>query len=550
MDAVLREVGARAENNPEFLCLYATLGLHTKNSDLAEYYARHAIALHPDFAEAHSTLAMILEAQGRLREALVCAEAAREKTGDTAVGLLPLIRLRRILGEPQEAARLLALMRSHEGNDPRLLEEIRLLEANSSAAPERTPGAVREPGAALLAQHFDPDESNESLFQSAKAWARMLPAEQPIAGHDKSESRSLRVGFVSADFHNHPVGYFVESIFAALGRGRIDLFLYSNKRPEDALSKRLQMHCHSWCTIHELTDDEAIAQIKADKIDILIDLSGHTGGNRLTLFARRAAPVQVTWLGYFATTAVPAMDYILCDARVLPQAQERYFTERPLRMPDSYLCFSPADHPVAPNPLPAKSNGYVTFGSLNKVAKLNASVVKCWSAILLAVPNARILLLAKPIEGPLAVERLLEMFEANGVAHERVMLKGWGQRNQMLERYHLIDIALDPFPYNGGTTTAEALWMGVPVICKRGDRFLSNVGNSILNAAGYGEWVGEDDAEYQEIAVNLASDFAHLASVRQSLRPLLLQSAFMDAPRFAANLERVLRQAWVRWCRG
>ncbi len=342
--------------------------------------------------------------------------------------------------------------------------------------------------------------------------------------------------------------FFLEGILAAHDRAAVEVTCYSNNTDTDQVTERLTGLVDRWRLIAGLTDDEAEALIRRDAIDILVDLSGHTNPHRLPLFARKPAPIQCTWLGYYATTGLPEIDYIIADRIIVPPGDEAFYTEKPWRMPDSYLCFTrPAAEP-APNPLPALQNGFVTFGSCNKATKLNNTVIDLWSRLLRELPDARLVLRAADLSAAKARQSMLGKFAEYGIAPERLTLLGGGTRAEFLATYHLFDIALDPFPYAGGTTTMEALWMGVPVVSMRGNRFSGRVSESILATSGLGEFMTADHAAYFAKAIDLARDLPRLAELRARLRDAVAASPICDAPRFTRHLETAYREMWRIWC--
>jgi protein O-GlcNAc transferase len=289
-------------------------------------------------------------------------------------------------------------------------------------------------------------------------------------------------------------------------------------------------------------------RIREDHIDILIDLAGHTGHNRLPLFAWKPAPVQVNWLGYFATTGVAAIDYLIADPWTLPETEEQNFTETIWRLPETRLCFTPPNVSIDVAPLPALERGYVTFGNFNNLAKMNDEVVFLWARILNAIPNSRLTLKTQHFNDPSVQENVFTRFEVHGVKRVQLILEGYAPRSDYLAAYNRVDIALDPFPYTGGTTTVEALWMGVPVLTLAGKQFLARQGVGLLMNAGLSDWVASDTEEYLEQAVAQANNLQHLASLRAGLRQQLLSSPVCDAQRFAQHFETALRSMWERWC--
>jgi len=296
-------------------------------------------------------------------------------------------------------------------------------------------------------------------------------------------------------------------------------------------------------------DDERLVQsILEDGIGILIDLSGHTAHNRLPVFAWKPAPVQVTWLGYLATTGVSEIDYVVADDWTFPVSEEENFTEKVWRLPESYLCFTPPSDGLDAGPLPAISNGYITFGSFNNLSKINDAVVALWSRVLVAVPNSRLFLKAKQFKETAARHRIIERFAAHGIGAERLILEGRVPRADYLSSFRRVDIALDPSPYPGITSSVESLWMGVPVLTLAGNRFLSRQGVGLLMNVGLPEWIAESEDDYVTRGAAHASDLQALSSLRSELRRRALVSPIFDAPRFARRLEVALRGMWQKWC--
>jgi predicted O-linked N-acetylglucosamine transferase (SPINDLY family) len=350
----------------------------------------------------------------------------------------------------------------------------------------------------------------------------------------------------------HPVGYFIESMLSALvtqARDRIEVVVYANHPTPDKVSERIKPSCQSWRTVVTLSDEQLARLIHDDAIDILIDLSGHTDQNRLPVFAWKPAPVQASWLGYFATTGVAAVDYFIADPWTAPPAVDAHFTEKVLRLPETYLCFTPPEFDVPVTPLPALANDSITFGCFNNLTKVNDAVVALWARVLHAVPGSRLLLKSKQLNTPEGRQSVLDRFARHEIKAEQLVLESAVPRAALLARYGYVDIALDPFPYPGGTTSVEALWMAVPVLSLAGDRFLSHLGESILHNAGLPDWVAADADDYVAKAVEHTKDLQKLAALRGGLRQQVLASPLFDAPRFAHHFEKAMRDIWTTWCR-
>jgi protein O-GlcNAc transferase len=372
--------------------------------------------------------------------------------------------------------------------------------------------------------------------------------EHPAYANDPAPNRKLRIGYVSADFRRHPVAWFMESVLRTHNRGAVEIFCYSNNRKDDATTERLKPLADVWRPVGALDDREMAALVRADAIDILVDLSGHTVGGRLMVFRAKPAPIQCTWLGYYATTGLPEIDYIIADRFIIPAGDERHYSEAPWRLPDSYLCFTPPDLPVAVGQLPAQRNGFVTFGSCSNIMKVNLGVVAVWSRLLHAVANSRLILRSHALTNAGTGDELMRHFLAHDIAADRITLLPAAERAELLATYNEIDIALDPFPYGGGTTTVESLWMGVPVVTMRGDRFTGRVSESILSTAGLPELVVADEAAYLGKAITLSQNLTHLAELRAGLRDRLERSPMCNASRFTGHLEEAYRGMWRNWC--
>jgi predicted O-linked N-acetylglucosamine transferase (SPINDLY family) len=327
-----------------------------------------------------------------------------------------------------------------------------------------------------------------------------------------------------------------------------ETFCYSDGTREDAMTNRLRASTNGWRDVRALSDEQLAEQIRADGIDVAFDLAGHTGRNRLLMFARRPAPIQITWLGYVGTTGLTAIDYLLADRHEVPEGAESFIAERVLRMPDDYVCYDPPLDAPPVGPLPAIERGFVTFGSFNNFTKITPAVAGVWATILRRVNGARLVLRYSGLDAPSVQRRVGEMFARYGVDSSKLELHGGSNHEDFLRGYQDIDVALDPFPYSGGLTTCEAVWMGVPVVTFPGKTFAGRHSLSHLSNAGMTETVAANLESYVDIAVGLAEDLPRLASLRGKLRDQVAASPLCDGQRFAVNLMRVLRGAWREWC--
>ncbi len=385
----------------------------------------------------------------------------------------------------------------------------------------------------------------------ARRFADPLLSAPPVFANDRDPQRRLRLGYVSGDLRRHSVAIFFEPLLATHDRAAFEIFLYDNNRhKQDAVTDRLRGFGDAWREVKDLDDRQLFDLVRRDGIDILVDLSGHTALHRLEAFALKPAPVQITYLGAIATTGMQAMDYRLVDPNTDPPGlTEAQHTEKLLRIEGGFLCFEPL--PVAGDPAAAPSlgTGRVTFGSTNNLAKVGDRTIALWARLMQAVPDARLLVRDGRLDRPAVRQALKERCAAHGIAAHRLDMRGRiASDAEHLRAYADIDILLDPFPYNGVTTTCEAAWMGVPTVTLEGDRSGARSGVAILRHMGLGELVARDESEYVTIASALAGDPDRLGALRDSLRAQMRSSVLCDRVRLARNIEQAYRQAWRHWC--
>lgn len=395
----------------------------------------------------------------------------------------------------------------------------------------------------LFTLQYAPGQTLAGLRVAHEDWARqqlqdLTPADP--ASFVRKGDGPLVVGLVSPDLYAHPVGVFLLPWLEHHDRARFQLIAYADSERDDPIARRIRAAMDGWRSIIGL-DDEAVAkQIAQDRVDILIDLAGHTAGNRLKLFARRVAPLQVSWLGYSATTGVPATDAVLMDAYTAPPGIEVGFTEQLIRLDGLRFCYTPPEYASAVWPAPILQKGYVTFGSFNNLAKVTPEVIETWAAILKAVPAARLVLKWKSLGDAETRDRLVAAFVQHGIDSARIDCRGWSSHPQMLAEYGNVDIALDPFPFSGGLTSCDALFMGVPVLTLPGELPISRQTASFLDALGLSDWIAVSREDYIDKAVSLASRADLLESLRQSLREKVLASRLCDGAAYAKAIESAL----------
>jgi predicted O-linked N-acetylglucosamine transferase (SPINDLY family) len=521
-----------------------------------------ALAGKPDDARALSAKSAVLEALGRSGDAVFAARRATEADAGLAEAWTNLGTALGSTGEwkDAEAAHRRALAINPEYatghfNLGNLLNDLwRGPEARAAfrRALDLDPNDASARGNHLMNLLYDEDVDEAQLFEEHRKWAARA---SPDAGHPDHANppepeRRLKIGYVSGDFRTHSCAFFLAPLFANHDRSAVECFAYSSVERADETTARLRGLIDHWQPIDGASDGEAADMVAADGIDILVDLAGYSRGGRLGLFQMRPAPVQIAWLGYAATTGMAAMDYRVTDAVADPEGgAQRLHTETLIRLAGGFHCYLPpaaAPQVVAP---PMAANGFVTFASFNNPAKINAKVVAVWAAVLGAVPDSRLLLKGQGLhQGPVR-DRLLAAFESEAIAAARIEALAWVPREQNpMGLYGRADIALDTFPYNGTTTTLEALWMGLPVVSLAGQRHSGRVGASLLAHGGTGMEVAATPEDYVDLASSLAQAPERLAQFRFGVRETLLASPLMDGPGFAAKMEAAYRDVWRRWC--
>jgi predicted O-linked N-acetylglucosamine transferase (SPINDLY family) len=487
-----------------------------------------ALRLRPDSSEAYNGLGNVYYAQGNLDEAVANYQHALRCQPDFSVPHYNLGVARQAQGKLTEARDCFQ-------------EALRLKPDDDVAHSTYLGSLVYNPRiepAVLLAEH--------------RRWAEQHAAptqESPCHDNHPDPQRRLRVGYVSPDFRSHAVAYFLRPILTHHDREKVEAFGYADVAVPDGETAVLRSLAHQWRDTFGLSTERLVELIRQDRIDILVDLTGHTAHNRLLVFARKPAPVQVSYLGYPCTTGLPTIDYRLVDPITDPPGEPPSSSEELVRLPGCFCCYAPPRHAPDVSPLPARRRGVITFGSLHKLEKLNPDVLDLWCRILRDVPSAHLLVSRNTLQGQTAAD-LRRQFEDRGIAPSRLVFERIEPVNlQHLRLYHDMDVALDPFPWNGHTTACEALWMGVPVLALRGQRHASRMVASVLCALGLTDWLAETPEDYHRLAVQWAGDWTRLADLRWRLRSLLSESVLCDGAAFTRGLEAAYRQMWQRWCK-
>jgi predicted O-linked N-acetylglucosamine transferase (SPINDLY family) len=521
------------ELNPASAEAHQNLGLALqKLQKWTEAVAAHrrAVALNPGSAEAHDSLATALVGGGDLDGAIGQYKSAIAIAPENAVAHN---NLGRTLLEAGDASAALAAFRG----------AVELAPRNALMHSAMVAALLYQPGT-------DPTLIAEEHFRWNSSHAEPLRQSIPPHRNDPNPGRRLRIGYISADFREHPVGRFLLPVLQQHDRGSFDVVCYSDVSRHDTLTAHLKAAADRWTETAGLTVNELAGRIRADAIDILVDLAGHTASNRLLVFAQKPAPVQVSYLGYPATTGLKAIDYRLTDAQADPPgATERWHSEQLWRLPRAIWCMDPDEKSPLVQPPPLLQNGLVTFGSFSNLAKVNQPLLRLWGRILRQVPDSRLLLKAGAFASTRARERVLAAFSELDVDADRlILLPPSPDHETHLAAHRQIDIALDTFPYHGTATTCDALWMGVPVISLAGDSHVSRVGVSLLRSIGLTELVAADMDEYVRIAIAWARDPLRLQTYGNSLRDRIKQSPLTDANGLAREIESAFRSMWRRWC--
>ena len=363
--------------------------------------------------------------------------------------------------------------------------------------------------------------------------------------YNKSTTK-LKVGFVSSDLRNHPIGYFLFETIKYLKDMNLELVAYSNliKEDEDSLTYELKDFFSQWHQVKSMSDLELINLIRQDKINLLIDLSGHSAKSRLPIFINKPAPLQITWAGYLDTTGLKEINYIIADPFVVDKDQESLFVEKVWRLPDIWNSFSQPNYNIKVGTLPAIKNKFVTFGSFNHLNKMNNSVIKLWSTLLKKIPKSKLFLKYRSLNIDFYKNSIVNKFYDFGIHQNQLILEGSSPREDLLKTYNRIDISLDPFPYSGGTTNFESIWMGVPILVLKGKKFISKCGESINHNLGMSDWIAKNDEDFISKAVSICSDYKKLSDLRANLRHKALNSPLFDTKKFAKNFHEALWKMW------
>ena len=552
--------------SPDYIDAYNNLGTVLKDKerfDEAISCYQTALQLKPDDHEVYNNLGVAFKAQGKLHDAIVCYEKALQLKPDYAdaynnIGIA--------LKDEGHLSDAIACYRKALSLKPNMVETYNNLGVALKDQGQSDEAISCYHKALALKPDYESAHSNllyglhhstaidpVQLFDQHKLWAKKhaepLSANIPAHRNDKRLDRPLRIGYVSPDFRAHSVAYFMESLLETHNRSAFEVFCYSDVAVKDPTTIRFEDLADHWRDIAGTPDENMAQLVSDDHIDILVDLAGHTAKNRMLLFARKPAPVQVTYLGYPNTTGLDTVDYRITDAWTDPPDQtDHLYTEKLVRLPNSFLCYTPPKTSPDVANLPAERSDFITFGSFNNRAKITPEVVKLWSRILNAISHSRLFLKSKSLSDSETQHMLRDMFIKNGVSPEQITFLGYSPTSfEHLNGYNSIDIGLDTFPYNGTTTTCEALWMGVPIVVLAGTFHMSRVGVSLLSNMGLTDLIADSTDDYIGKAVSLAGDLGKLKKIRSGLRDMMSGSPLMDASLFTHSLEAAYRIMWKQY---
>jgi predicted O-linked N-acetylglucosamine transferase (SPINDLY family) len=529
-----------------------------KPGDAISYY-KYAIVISPNWAEVHNNLGLAFRSIGKLDDAMVCCKKAVSINPDFYEAYNNLAAILRAKGMLDEA--LLCCRRAieikpgfapaHNNLGNVLFGQGRLDEAIScyQEALKIDPNAIETHSCLLFYKNYDQKLSGEELFAAYQEW-NCRHAERffhyfEYFINSRDLRRRLRVGYVSPDFRNHSVAFFAAPLIEQHDRNCIEVFCYYNHLQHDQVSDRLKKAADHWVPTTTMSDEQLAQRIRDDKIDVLVDLAGHSSGNRLLVFARKPAPIQVSWMGFGYTTGLTAIDYFIGDEVLTPPGSDALFSEEIYRLPRPFVCYQPPELAPSPSVLPAIKNGYVTFACLSRAERINERVIEAWAEILRRLPGSHLRLDSRSFESDSLCSGIKTRFAALGIAESRIEV---GFTSPVWVVYQDVDIVLDCFPHNSGTTTCEALWMGVPVVTLADRPSVGRLGACYLSAVGKAEWIATDVSGYVDLAVQVAQDTAGLINSRAALREAMRDSPLLDHEGFVRDMEYAYRDMWQQWC--
>ena len=544
-------------NNFESIFLLGTLSAQSKKFDKAKQLLFKATQIQPNNAYVHNNLGNVLKELGEYEKATNCYEKVIQIQPNFAeahnnIGLI-LFKMTRfdesilsykksINSKPNyekpynNLGNLLSNLGKYDEAENLYRQAIKIKSDNAGAFSNL-----------LLNFNYKTNWNPNSYLLEAKKYrlnCKSIKKKLLFQYQYERNPKKIKLGFVSADFGNHPGGHFTLSTLRELKNKNFDLIAYVTNERNDEISHHFKPLFSKWNLISKKNDEEVIEQIIKDGIHILIDVQGHSSNNRLSIFMYKPAPIQATWLGQ-GSTGIPEIDYFIGSPHITPEKEKHHYVEKILRLPEISQCFTPPDFNVRINNLPALKNNFITFGCVNKLAKMNNDVFALWSKIMFSIPNSKLILKSRELDNQKVANETLERFKKYKINKSRLILLGRSKtRKKVLEVYNKIDISLDPFPFQGNTSTCEAVWMGVPVITLKGSRYLFHFGESINSNLNMHNWIADNNNEYISKAIKFSSNIDLLSKIRTSLREKALQSSVFDASRFAEHFSKMLWEMW------
>ena len=512
----------------------------------------------PDYKEAYLGLCLIAQHLQDYETALGHVNEAIEKFPKYRLAKIQLAVVYKEMGRYSDAIEVNQKLLLDKPNDGRLRVNYALClletgqfneaEKNYLRALRDTPEVGESLSNYLMGIHYNPERTKDEIFDAHLLWDKYYAPKvrrlRPVP-KDLNPDKKLRVGFISGGFRKHPVGWMITSALEHLPKDQFEIYCYTTHSSYDNLTARISKSCDKWVSVLGYTDEVVSNMLQKDEVDILVELSGHSAFNRLKTVALEPAPITMKWVGgLFNTTGMQSMDYLLTDHFESPKGEEEYYTEKLVRMPDDYIVYVPPTYNIRVSELPAKYNNYITFGCFNNPSKLNKELLKEWADLLKSVPNSKLFLKSKQYDTPAFVEGVIDQMNKFGVEEDQLIFEGYAMHEDLLCSYNKVDIALDPWPYSGGLTTVESLWMGVPVVSNQGPTFAGKHSATHLSNAGHPESVVSNWDEYKAKVLELTSDLESLAKIRSGLREELLSSPVCDGARFGAHLSKAFREMW------
>ncbi|MBF0381105.1 MAG: tetratricopeptide repeat protein [Magnetococcales bacterium] len=517
--------------NPKYIEAYSSIGntlTELGKLDSAISNLQKAITLKADYADAHYNIAIAYKKQAKIDLAITHFTKATQIT-------------------PYFKAHF------NLGNTFRDMGQLENAIASYQRAIDIEPGFIGSHNNLLLTSQYLQNQTLENLYLIHSKWANehFNSSNIPLftSDIDRDENRKLKIGLISPDFRLHPVGYFMAGFFKHYQASMFEIVCYSDSK-KDKMTDMLESYVDSWVFSKNFTDDLLAQRIVDDRIDILFDLAGHTENNRLQLFANKLAPIQISWAGYVGTTGLSAMDYLIGDKYYTPHGDDRYYSEKIIRLPDSWVCYTPPDYIPEVEQKPSTDQRQIILGNFGNPTKINSMMLEVWAQILLKIPNSNLLLIYKNMDSQTNIQRIRGYFNKAGIANNRITIEGHTPHKKLLQRYNEVDLALDTLPYSGGLTTFEALLMGVPVVTTYGATFAGRHASSILHNAGLAQLVTDSLDEYINVVENIINNPQQLKNLKNGLRQRLLNSAMCDYNKFSTDLGQQLRDAWIKWCKG